>query len=55
MQHLEPERRFRFEEKTSDVARMIELPVDLPGYARFKQALRSFLALLGGLARRCQF
>ena len=46
-----PERRFRFEDKTSDIARVIELPVDRPGFARFKEALRSFLALLGELAR----
>lgn len=47
----QPERRFRFEEKTSDIALMIQLPTDSPGYARFKAALRSFLALLGELAR----
>lgn len=47
------ERRFRFEDKTSEIARVIELPVDQPGGARFKDALRAFLALLGELARSC--
>ena len=45
------QKRFRFEDKTSDIARVIELPVDRPGCARFKEALRAFLALLGELAR----
>lgn len=49
MEHLGPERPFRFEDKTSEVARVIELP-DEPGFVRFKQALRAFLALLGRLA-----
>lgn len=53
MDQQEPERRFRFEEKTSDIALLIELPIDKPGFARFKEALRSFLALLGELARGC--
>lgn len=48
----QPERRFRFEEKTSDIALMIQLPADRPGCARFKESLRNFLALLGQLARR---
>lgn len=52
MDQQQPERRFRFEEKTSEIARVIELPPELPGFARFKAALRSFLALLGELARR---
>lgn len=47
------ERRFRFEEKTSDIARVIDLPVDRPGSVQFKEALRAFLALLGELARSC--
>lgn len=44
-------RRFRFEDKTSDIARVIELPVERPGGVRFKEALRGFLAMLGELAR----
>lgn len=53
MDQEESERRFRFEEKTSDIARVIALPVERPGGAQFKEALRSFLALLGELARSC--
>ena len=53
MDEQDSERRYRFEEKTSDIALLIELPVDRPGSVRFKEALRSFLSLLGALARSC--
>lgn len=53
MEEQASERRFRFEEKTSDIALLIELPADRPGAVRFKEALRRFLALLGELARSC--
>lgn len=47
------ERRFRFEDKASEIGRVIELPMDRPGSDRMKEALRRFLALLGELARSC--
>lgn len=51
MEEPESARRFRFEEKTSDVAILIQLPREEAGRP-FKELLRRFLALLGELARR---
>ncbi len=53
MEEQDSARRYHFEEKTSDIALLIELPAGRPSSVRFKEALRSFLALLGELARRC--
>lgn len=46
------DRRFHFEEKTSAIVRILELPIERRGAGHFKNTLRKFLALLGALARR---
>jgi len=46
------ERRFRYEDQTSGIADALELPTGQPEGAALKETLRSFLKLLGALARR---
>lgn len=51
MDHASGERRFHFEDKTSDIARLIELPKDQLHPDPLRTALRRLLETLGAMAR----
>lgn len=52
MEGMAGDRRFRYEEHTSGIADALEIPTTQPAGAALKETLRSFLRLLGALARR---